>query len=298
MYSKKPCNYDEIKELFLLDLETISKYLQTTQTIIFYDTCSLGNHARLNPVTQKYDILDVFTKDDLIVITDKILEEMINNTTNEISHQYIKYLEVLKQNVKDLILLCECELENLLSFKYGDKYEIRNIILDVIKEVFGQYAPREQKKLIHTIDIDNKEFLKLVFNAVDIARKNRGEISIMICLLVIERIRKKNFRILTDDKKALKYFMSPFDNKKALSNISVESSIQIIQYLLRNSISWKIKSMQDLCDILNVVRTDQSNKILYNNIIDGKIYRNTVEEQLNNSELAKKLLNNTIEIVF
>lgn len=86
---------------------------------------------------------------------------MINTTTGEISNKYIEYLRVLVHKVKNLILLSECEIENLLSLKvYREK--ARRKIVDVVKLSFLQLAPSVQKKLINTIDLNDKEFLKTI----------------------------------------------------------------------------------------------------------------------------------------
>lgn len=297
MYAVKPENFDDIKSIFVRNINDIHKILETEQTIIFYDTCSLGNHAKMNPTIAKYDILEHFTTNDSVIITDKILGEMINTTTGKISTQYIQYLIALADKVKNLVLLCECEIENLLSLKV-DREKARRKIIDVVKLSFLQLAPSVQKKLIYTIDLNDKEFLKAILSSVDIAKKNRGEISISICMFVIENIRKKNFRILTDDKRSIQYLMQPFLEKKAMSNLSIESTPKIVQLLFNHSSNWQRKSPGIIAEILDIVRTDKECNVLYKNIVDEIVYQNIVVGKLTNSELAEKIYNKSIEVVF
>ena len=297
MYATKPKNFNEIKEIFIRDVNEINKILLKEQTIIFYDTCSLGNHARENPITKNYDVLDYFTNNDTVIITDKILEEMINTTTGEVSFQYIQYLKALVRKIKFLVLLNECEIENLLNFKM-DKEVSRKKIVDIIKLSFLQLAPPIQKKLINTIDLKDKEFLKTILSSVDFAKRNRGEISISICMFSIENIRKKNFRILTDDKNSIQYLLKPFEEKKAMSNVSIESTSKIVQILYNQFSNWTEKSKSDIVRILNVIRTDEEFKILYKDIVDGIKYQNLVEAKLSNNELAEKIFNKSIAVFF
>lgn len=298
MYSKIPCNFDDIKYLFDNDINNIGKCLARKQTIIFYDTCSLNNHARVNAQGQ-YELLDSFSDQDVVVVTDKILQEMINEETGAISEQYIKYLELLKSKVNSLILLSECELDSLLSTKFDNRTHIRGMIAESVKTAFSQLPNCEQKSRIFTADIEDRGFLKTVFTAADsITDKNRGEISLMISMLVIEKLRVGNYKVHTDDKKCINYLVQPFETAKAWSNISLQSTPKVVQFLFRSHPVWATKSINEINDCLNAVRTDENNALRFKKIIEGTVYHNIYEEQMTNVKLAENILNNSIDIVF
>lgn len=298
MYSKIPCNFEDIKYLFDNDINNIGKCLVRKQTIIFYDTCSLNNHARVNAQGQ-YELLDLFSDKDVVVVTDKILQEMINEETDAISEQYIKYLELLKSKVNCLILLCECEFESLLSTKFDNRTHIRGMIAESVKTAFSQLPNCEQKSRIFTADIEDRDFLKTILTAADsITRKNRGEISLMISMLVIEKLRVGNYKVLTDDKKCINYMLQPFETAKARSNISLQSTPKMVQFLFKSHSVWATKSVDEIVSCLNTVRTDGNNALRFKKIIDGTVYHNIYQEQMTNVKLAENILNNSIEIVF
>lgn len=298
MYSKKPCNFDDVKHLFIYDINDIGKCLSKKQTVIFYDTCSLNNHARVNAKGQ-YELLDSFSDQDVVVVTDKILQEMINEGTGAISEQYIEYLNLLKSKVNSLILLCECEFESLLSTKFENRTHIRGMIAEAVKIVFSQILNGEQKSRIFTADIEDRDFLKTVLTAADsITSKNRGEISIMITMLVIEKLRVGNYKVLTDDKKSINYLLQPFDTKKARSNISLKSTPMVVQFLFRSHPVWASKSVDEIGSCLNTVRPDESDALRFKKIIEGTVYNNIYEEQMANVKLAESIRNNSIDIVF
>ena len=261
MYARKPANLDELSGILETDLKKINKSIIKSQTIVFYDTCSIGNHARLNPITNNYDILDYFLKDDMVIITDKILEEMINTETESISQQYIDYLNALLGRVSGIFLLCECEIENLLELKYDTQQARENIDLS-IKTTLYQASFPVKRDLIYKADKGSKDFLVELLTAIDVASKNRGEISILLCLLIIDSIRSKNFRILTDDKAALPYLMKSFETREEIkSNIAIESTPKIVQNLFETNPEWSSKDAGSLEQVLCVVRTDRKSVV-------------------------------------
>lgn len=298
MYSIKPSNYEEIKSLFISDIKHIYNVIIREQPIIFYDTCSLSNHARFNEKSGQYDALDFFSESDSVIITDKILFEMINKSTGTISAQYIDYLNRLKNKIKNLVLLCECEIESLLSFKFDDKDFVRNIILNVLKGAFIQLALPTQKKLLHTIDLKCKDFLKTLLMVVDIAKKNRGEISIVICMLSLDRLMRKNFKIITDDKNSINYLIQPFKDGNIKSNVAIFSTPKITQFLFIHKQKWTEMHLDDFKTVLDTIRPDQNNKILFKHIIDEIAYENVVEENMVNTDLCNRITNHAIEILF
>lgn len=117
-------------------------------------------------------------------------------------------------------------------------------------------------------------------------------------MFVIENIRKKNFRILTDDKKSIQYLMQPFSEKKAMSNLSIESTPKIVQLLFNHSSNWHGKNPSNIIETLDIVRTDEECIVLYKDIVDEIVYQNVVEGKLSNSQLAEKIYNKSIEVVF
>lgn len=298
MYARKPTNLDELSGILETDLRKINKSIIKSQTVVFYDTCSISNHARINPITNSYDILDYFLKDDMVIITDKILEEMINPETGAVSQQYIDYLNALLGRVSGIFLFCECEIENLLELKYNTELARHKIDFG-IKTVLHQASSPVIKGLIYKADKSSKDFLFELLKAVDIIQKNRGEISILLCLLIVDAIHSKNFRILTDDKAAQPYLIKPFEVKEEIkSNIAIESTPKVVQNLFETNSNWSLKDADSLEQVLGVVRIDQKSKILYRHKVDGRVFHNVVEEELDNKNLAQMIFQNSLDIVF
>lgn len=299
MFAIRPENIQDFISLFTTDVNQINSLLLSNSLITFYDTCSIGSHARKNIQTNNYDILDFFTNDDIVIISDKILQEMINPQTNNVSQQYIDYLTAINEKVKSLVLLKECNLESLARVKFST-IQLSRICLNknINNALKGSKLLKCDNASTLGITINDPQYSQKVFSVLDsYFPQNRGEVSMLIQMLIINSIRSQRvFRVLSDDINSVPFMLEPFVENKMKSDIIFQSTPKIFQVL--RSTHWKTKGQQEYKTILDNIRTDQNQPIYFKKIIQNQVCLNNSKEKFSNEQLAKAICDASIQIEF
>jgi len=141
----KKSNKNKFDELFITDLSELNRNYLVKDTIILYDTCALSNHARKNLQNNSYDIFDYFNKDQLLIVTGTVLDEITYGTNCILSAQYMDFFKCAKEQGTAFALLSENKYDKLLSFKYSYKQKINEIIQNAFKVAFKDIPDKLHK---------------------------------------------------------------------------------------------------------------------------------------------------------
>ncbi|WDV45723.1 hypothetical protein PV797_19855 [Clostridiaceae bacterium M8S5] len=287
---------DYINELLACNLTDISKKI-IKKDVIFYDACLIVSHARKNQVSNKYDMIDYFNEDDLIILTDKVLEEALNINFRDKREQNVQYIKQLKQKVSDIILLKESDLENLLILKHSNKAYVRSIIQHSIKGALVDLPMNYKKPIYDNKILGKQDFIKKALSILDIVKRDRGKVSILICLLVMKNIKNKNFRVISDDYQCFNYINRIFNKGENLSRAYIESTAKIVQQLYDSRI-WNDKCTIDIKQTLDLMSNKEHYKTKYYKIIDGIKCDNLITKKITNEQLAFYICNRMVKIKY
>ncbi len=281
-------NFAEIDNVIWFDLSNVSIGLYSGNRIIFYDTNSFYFHSL--PDCERYYALDFFSNDDIIIITKTILIELINVETNNLPETYILYFKQLAQTVKNIIFIDEKDCVSLLKSKYQDTA----LIFKIIKKVYSfAFILSPDKEKINKLNISAKDYLENLYKITDDKkyRKNRGEISIVIILLIFSNYVNQNFLICSDDYSAYNHYRRLKENELlGKSKIAFMSTVSHINYLYKE----RNLSKEEVIGYLNHIKREVNTKLFYKTLP----YETPERKSFTNEELVDTIISNEWEIIY
>lgn len=280
---------------FITDLEEIVDIILAADQVFLYDTGSIASHERIYH-SQEKNLLSYFKKDqDPIILTDTIAREL-KLTERNLSY-LSQFTNVLYLHEKDFLNLIKIEIE---SRQATGKYVNASI------GAFSDLIPLKQaiQELEHDpnskMEYDVYEQFKMFFERI--GNKNKGEISLLWCSLIIGIFSPKtpiNFVSRDSDLYTFVsrcYMADPYVvTNKPKRFISLSSNETLLQSLY----ALQTLSDEEFWEYLTLYRDEPKRGIIYFEIRNGlKIQSRVQKHSFSNAELRDGLIHKNIEIVY
>lgn len=301
-----PCNFSEMKQYIITDVQEISNNIILAEKCYFYDTCSFRNHM----VSSEQELLFDFIKETsgIVIITRTVLMELCSGD-GCLWKEQIEYIKNMFLYGIKVLVIYEEDVFDVLHTVYSDVAEINKWLSFAVKYVKNKTGKveelvRQDGKLKQVIlageECKDSKLAKCLFTKIrshKTPQDNMGEELLAISVHWLSRMRnfeEYKYIVLTDDKKAIPVMGKVIKNVREYlgsNSIAVCTTIKLCSLLQKADM---IDNENQILKMLSYVNSEHEIKVYCS--AEFELY--PTEKSMSVQEYARAVFQEKIKVYF